>query len=748
MSLQNFDGYVKRAAMHECQFFTGNPRKKGLMNYEKLCYYDAETSTRHIDEVFEPCESWTSEQYNVEYDNYIARHSLSIENLVQICVLIPASLKKAKKAASISRASELVTLNNQKFYRCFLGHLIHDATTEQHHIHARKVAAQFKKFRDVLGKSAVFAGFNNEKFDSGILGRLNSGANTSKSLTHVIKMHDLREIDLRRWTIAIGWQSLEKVGRGLEKLGYKDTLKLDGMTSTDQNALDRYNARDVDILANMTHFFNKLGITHHNMPTYVKNYYSLAFAAHGIESVKSDAAWGDYEGIGARCEAYEFVLDNSHIYDMNSLYPSVMSLLDYPRFEQEHENGFARVKLRRMLLSSHNAKLLPHQINELHDDEAGQEIITSPKFLAAYKRIFGNVFYWLRVKISAIDPAFIECFPFGYKDDAGAVRFTHVPDQVYEVDSYNVTFLAHCVYEIIDIRYTRTSELIFKKTIDELYRQRKLYQKDGNPLQMLNKIILNSGFGIWGSRGDKTARYYDHKIAARYKQATDRVLNFNGKRVKNVVMYDNRTQALSLFRKIGDKLYATDADNNRFTKTSIPAISQTTLSHARALMFSIMRKIINDGGRILYTDTDSLFIDDRGREIIEENGLVGGDLGQIKHEASIEKGYAIGPKMYAYTDSDGNHISKAKGVQKMHKQSTTYATNHTDTLKMARRTVAKAGGSTKRRLDSNTLKHVNEYGTRDVEWGKLLMTMLKFTASEQGEEVDHNVIKEFVEMER
>lgn len=743
--LDNSQKFQRTAGQRQTTFRVSQPRKKGLMDYEHLCYYDAETDTRDIEALFPKI---TSEmkigEIEALFDEYIANNPLNIQNLVQICILVPSDIKGLSTALRLVRKHEEIEINNKFFTRCFLGGLS-DPKSSRNEIHEKAIdtAYRFLAFRKALGKSAIFAGFNNLKFDSGILGKLTDNPEITRSLTHVLTTHSFREIDLMKWAVACGWRSLADVGRGLKKLHYKNSLKLDGMTSTNQTLLDKYNARDVEILANLVHMLNDFGIYHHNMPSFVKQFYGKTIEEKGIIAIDSDAAYGTYEGIGGRSEAYEYKLDNAAVYDMNSLYPSAQYLFPFPKIYLNADKKRGRIKLNRLSINSLPAKELKNKINKLYK-LTGNAIISDKKFIDSYRKIFDNVFYWLRVKISGIkDKRLKHIFPFAYKDDKGSVRFTLNTEAVYEVDSYNISFLAHCDYEIIDIRVTQTEDLIFKDTVYELYEKRKEYKKTGNPLEMLCKIILNSGFGIWGSRGDKPMR--DYSTATREKiEALKETVSSAGIKPVAFQGYDKTLQDTAEYRVSGDKVYKRAAENQRFVRTSIPAISQTTLSHSRALMYSIIRKIILDGGIVYYTDTDSITIDARGEEILKSLNLIGGELGEIKLEDRIEKGYAIASKVYNYTTHDGKHIARAKGVKNMLKVNTTVSTSHTDPLRIAQRTIAVAGGSTKRRLCPITLRHENEYGTKDSAWGKMLIEMLEFTAMERGETIDKAVIEDFV----
>lgn len=730
-------------------FTPGGEVDSGQLRFDQLCYYDIETDTSTIDVTFpDVTDDMTASQIDAMIDEFIKNHALNVRNLVQVAILVPAAAKGLKNAITVCRSVDSITLNDVEFVRCIIGSMKNGRSRAEKDAHAKDVAQRFLAFRMSLKSHKIFVGFNNLRFDSGAVAKLCGITDICESLTHKLTIntskYKLHEFDVLKWSMALGFSSLRKLGAGLTKMGY-DSEKYDDLVTDDQDKFDQYNLRDCEIVANLVHLLNSLGIFHHNMPSFVRNYYSQSFKKQGFESVHSDPSFQSYAGLGARCEAYEFKLNDARVYDFNSLYPSVQTLLPFPAIKHhKNEKSVGVIKLSTVSLASKQVKELPLKIQQL-DDHAGACVVTDRKFLDAYESIFGKVFYWLKVKIHAVDPRFAHIFPFGYKDENELVRFTLNEDVTYEIDSYNIAFLAHCSYTIVHARVTQYENLIFADEARELYQKRKEYKKQGSPLQMLNKIILNSGFGIWGSRGDKSTR--DNSKTTRENFERLRLAGQKmGVRVKDVVMYDTQMQSYARVRNIGERLYKVDQELPRFTKRSIPGISQTTLSHARALMYSVMRAVIYGGGKIFYTDTDSLFLDERGEKIVHALGLVGDDLGQCKLEYKIYKGFAMGSKLYNIVTQENEYKVTAKGVKNVGKVNTNFSTSTVDELKAVRKVVAAAGGITKRRLDLESGKHVNEYGERNKAWGQALVKMLELHSQMTNERIDDEVIAGFLEL--
>jgi len=100
---------------------------------------------------------------------------------------------------------------------------------------------------------------------------------------------------------------------------------------------------------------------------------------------------------------------------------------------------------------------------------------------------------------------------------------------------------------------------------------------------------------------------------------------------------------------------------NVFQDTSI-IISAFTTAYARVHMNQIKLDILTAGGLLYSSDTDSIITDlsmDKLKEVMP--GKVGKELGLLKYEYKISKGYFISNKTYAVLLNDGTIIKKGKG---------------------------------------------------------------------------------------
>jgi len=102
--------------------------------------------------------------------------------------------------------------------------------------------------------------------------------------------------------------------------------------------------------------------------------------------------------------------------------------------------------------------------------------------------------------------------------------------------------------------------------------------------------------------------------------------------------------------------YITDLENEDYPHFINPVISIYVTAYARIELYGWYQYIYNQGGKILYSDTDCIMTD---IELPQGNSL-----GMMKNElgdgSSIKKGIIIKPKMY-YAESGKKVLSKAKG---------------------------------------------------------------------------------------
>ena len=113
--------------------------------------------------------------------------------------------------------------------------------------------------------------------------------------------------------------------------------------------------------------------------------------------------------------------------------------------------------------------------------------------------------------------------------------------------------------------------------------------------------------------------------------------------------------------KVLEKESKKNIENNLdiFKDVSI-AIPAMVTSYARIFMNKIKLEILNNGGLIYYTDTDSIVIDKNS--LIYLKNFIGNNIGQFKIEFLIKEAFFISNKTYCLILDDNQIIIKSKGV--------------------------------------------------------------------------------------
>lgn len=187
---------------------------------------------------------------------------------------------------------------------------------------------------------------------------------------------------------------------------------------------------------------------------------------------------------------------------------------------------------------------------------------------------------------------------------------------------YKITKLHNQIY------YTKSVKL-FKDYIEKLYNRRKELKKDNDPMELVQKLLMNSLYG---------------KFAQRYMTQL---------KLKKLEDLDDEEKEDLLFGEIGERNieilgdYVSEKVNKEFDGLfSFPILSSYISSWARIRMYDYIENY-----NPLYMDTDSIFT---LSEIPSSK-----ELGKMKLEYTSEKSVFVKPKMY-YT----NDKVKMKGVSR------------------------------------------------------------------------------------
>lgn len=183
-------------------------------------------------------------------------------------------------------------------------------------------------------------------------------------------------------------------------------------------------------------------------------------------------------------------------------------------------------------------------------------------------------------------------------------------------------------------------ETIFKDYVDFFSGLR---EKSGI-LNIFSKLIINSTYGRLGMRGDECFSFVDKKENMEKITKTFNVIRY--KELNNVVIVevslDDKERAL----------------RKKLIKTNVVLAAAIT-SKARIKLFTAQEAVMGNGGRLLYSDTDSIFAA-FNRDV---SGEAHGEVlwGNAKQDTRIAKALFFSQKSYALLYENGLSVIKIRG---------------------------------------------------------------------------------------
>jgi hypothetical protein len=324
-----------------------------------------------------------------------------------------------------------------------------------------------------------------------------------------------------------------------------------------------------------------------------------------------------YAYYGGRTEVFKTYVEDSYLYDVNSLYPSVM----------------------------------------LKDIPVGNLVKSSDKNLDNY---FGFCYVTVEVPENCKKPV------LAYRDNQGNINnpvgswtgwySSEILKTARDVDKTRIT--VHYGYKL------KRGENVFTKFILHYFDlKRKATELKNDGLRMLTKLMLNSLYGRFGLKyilsTTKIVSSSEFKeLSLRYKVLDS--FRFDEENDLEYIRYAKEPSdiledldAVS-YRKLISK---EDTGSEDFIIRSLP-ISAMVTSYAASFMHPFLNLPDNE---CYYTDTDSLVL----KHPLDPKH-VGDDLGQFKLVGKIKRAYFISPKLYCIILENGDTIIKAKGVDSKH----------------------------------------------------------------------------------
>lgn len=189
---------------------------------------------------------------------------------------------------------------------------------------------------------------------------------------------------------------------------------------------------------------------------------------------------------------------------------------------------------------------------------------------------------------------------------------------------------------------------IFSGYVDRMFNLRSEYDKT-HPMNLIAKLLLNSLYGKFGMKIENTMVEIFNLNTEAGKLALKNLLDTAPNSVKDFIEFDSN-KYLFVRNTLADLL---NEDNYHGSDVNI-AIASTISAGARIFMSAFKNNPLYN---LFYSDTDSIVID----KLLNPR-LVGTALGLLKLEHTITRAVFLAPKVYGFVDTDGNETIKIKGI--------------------------------------------------------------------------------------
>jgi len=191
---------------------------------------------------------------------------------------------------------------------------------------------------------------------------------------------------------------------------------------------------------------------------------------------------------------------------------------------------------------------------------------------------------------------------------------------------------------------------IFSKMVNKCYNLRLQYPK-GHPMNNIAKLLMNSLYGKFGMKEEITIIEVLNNLNDIDKEIISNKLELYNNNITDII---NLVDHILLIRKSFSYLaYNKKEDIFHGTEVNV-AIASAITAEARIHM-SLFKN--NPDFKLYYSDTDSVVINKPLPE-----SMVGNNLGQLKLEYTIKKAVFLAPKVYALITNEGKEIIKVKGL--------------------------------------------------------------------------------------
>jgi hypothetical protein len=209
----------------------------------------------------------------------------------------------------------------------------------------------------------------------------------------------------------------------------------------------------------------------------------------------------------------------------------------------------------------------------------------------------------------------------------------------------------------------KKGENVFTNFINHYFdMKRKAEQLQNDGLRMLAKLMLNSLYGRFGLKYTLSTTKIVSSSEFKELSLKHKVLDsfrFDEENDLEYIRYSKEPSDIikNIDVKLYNKLISKEGGEGDFITRSLP-ISAMITSYASSFMHPFLNLPDNE---CYYTDTDSLVL----KHPLDPK-YVGDGLGQFKLVGKIKRAYFISPKLYCLILENGDTIIKSKGVDSKH----------------------------------------------------------------------------------
>jgi len=199
------------------------------------------------------------------------------------------------------------------------------------------------------------------------------------------------------------------------------------------------------------------------------------------------------------------------------------------------------------------------------------------------------------------------------------------------------------------------SVTLFSTFVETLYSSRQLAKKQGNTtLANILKLLMNS---LYGKTGMNPMTTFSQIIP------TNKLTTFDLKNTilreislpNNYTLVEAELQTKDDLVKLFDKTMKVEQPKTRRPVQASVPLAAAIASYARITMFPFKNI---EGNPWVYSDTDSIVLENELDPMLVSDI----DLGKMKHQYNVVKGYFLGPKFYALLLEDGTSVIRCSGV--------------------------------------------------------------------------------------